>query len=77
MKKLSYKDYTITPAAIHEESIGKYMPAVQIQWRGSDGNDDSYSFTLRERCSTFNEAIAIAVEQAKAWADHWLVYVGS
>jgi hypothetical protein len=53
--KLFYKDYTITPIAIHDESTGKYAPTVQIEWRGADGKDRSYSFTLRERCATFND----------------------
>jgi len=76
MKSLVYKDYTITPGAIHDECTGKYAPTVQIQWRGTDGEDESYSFTLRERCSTLNDAIAVALEQAKTWADRWLVHVG-
>jgi hypothetical protein len=76
MKRLSYKDYTITPSAIHDESTGKYAPTVHIAWRGADGKDDSYSFTLREQCSTFNDAIAVALEQAKTWADRWLVHIG-
>ena len=76
MLKLRYKDYTITPGAIRDESTGKYAPQVHIEWRGADGKNDAYSFTLRERCSTFDDAIAVASEQAKTWADHWLTHVG-
>jgi hypothetical protein len=75
VKSLFYKEYTITPEAVRDESTGGYAPKVHIAWRATDGSDDSYSFTLRERCSTFNDAIAVALEQAKTWADHWLVHV--
>jgi hypothetical protein len=73
MRRLHYKDYTITAGAIRDETTGRYAPKVQIAWRGADGKDDSYSFTLREQCSTFRDAIAVAWEQAKTWADHWLM----
>jgi hypothetical protein len=76
MKKLIYKDYTITPSAIHDERTGKYAPTIHIAWGGPDNKEDSYSFTLRERCSTFDDAIAVALEQAKEWADRWLAHVG-
>jgi hypothetical protein len=76
MRKLRYKDYTITPGAIRDESTGNYAPTVQIEWREGNGNDESYSFTLKERFPTFNDAIAVAFEQARTWADYWLVYVG-
>ena len=76
MNTFCYKDYTITPGAVRDESTGKYAPKVHIAWRGADGNDDWYSFTLKERCATFNDAIAVALEQAKTWADRWLLHVG-
>ena len=65
MDTLVYKDYTITPAAVRDESTGQYAPKVHIAWRGSDGKDDSYSFTLKERCSTFgsNNTIWLKVKR--------------
>ncbi|MGH7930387.1 MAG: hypothetical protein ACREQV_21660 [Candidatus Binatia bacterium] len=76
MDKLSYKEYTITPGAIHDERTGKYAPTVDIAWRGADRKEDSYSFTLKERCPTFNDAIAVALEHAREWAHRWLPHVG-
>jgi hypothetical protein len=72
MGTLFYKDYAITPGALRDESTGKYAPTVHIAWRGADGKRDKHSFTLAERCATFNDANAVAFEQAKAWADRWL-----
>jgi hypothetical protein len=72
MKKSFCKDYTITPGAMQDEDTGKYAPTVRIAWRGADWKEDSYSFTLKERCRTFNDAIALALEQGKEWADRWL-----
>ena len=72
MSTLFYKDYAITPGALLDESTGKYAPTVHLAWREADGKRDSRSFTLADRCSTFNEASAKALEQAKAWADRWL-----
>jgi hypothetical protein len=76
MEKLFYKDYTITPGAIHDEGTGKYAPTVRIEWRGADTQEDSYSITLKERCASFTDALAIAFEQAKHWAERWLIHVG-
>ena len=75
MKTLSYRDYTITPGAIRDERTGKYEPTVHIAWRGADGTEDWVSFTLDERCTTSNDAIAVALEQAKTWADRWIAPV--
>jgi hypothetical protein len=72
MGTLFYKDYALTPGAIRDETTGKYAPTVHIAWRGSDGKRDSRSFTLADRCSTFHDASAVALEQAKTWADRWL-----
>jgi hypothetical protein len=76
MKRLVYRDYTITPGAIYDENTGKYASTVHIAWGGADGTEDWVSFTLDERCTTFSDAIAVALEQAKTWADRWLVHVG-
>jgi hypothetical protein len=76
MNRLIYKDYTITPGAIRHERTGRYEPTVHIAWRGADGKEDWVSFTLDERCPTFNDAIAVALEQAKTWANRWIVHVG-
>jgi hypothetical protein len=76
MKPLRYKDYTITPGAIHDERSGQYAPTVCIAWGGPDPNEQMYSFTLKERRPTFSEALAVALEQAQEWADRWLVHVG-
>lgn len=76
MDTLFYKDYMLTPGAIRDESTGEYAPTVHIAWRGTDGKRDSRSFTLAERCSTFNEASAVALQKAKEWADRWFVHVG-
>jgi hypothetical protein len=76
MKPLRYRDYRITPGAIHDEDTGQYAPTVRIAWGGADPNEECYSFTLKERCPTFSDALAVALEQAKEWADRWLVYVG-
>jgi hypothetical protein len=72
MGTLFYRDYALTPGAIRDETTGKYAPTVHIAWRRIDGKRDSRSFTLTERCETFNEASAVASEQAKAWGDRWL-----
>jgi hypothetical protein len=76
MNRLIYKDYTVTADAVYDESTGTYAPTVHIAWQGADGKDDSYSFTLRERRSTFDDAITVALEEAKTWTDRWLVHVG-
>ena len=72
MGTLFYKNYAITPGALRDETTGKYAPTVHIAWRGADGKRDMNSFTLSQRCSTFHDASAVALEQAKAWADRWL-----
>lgn len=55
-----------------DEISGRYAPTVHIAWHGADGKRDSNSFTLAERCSTINDANAIALEKAKASPDRWL-----
>ena len=76
MSTVFYKDYSITPSAVLDELTGKYAPCVNIAWRESDGEKDAYSFTLSKRYSTFNEAQAVASQEAQAWADRWLIHVG-
>ena len=34
MKRLNYRDYTITPGAIYDESTGKYAPTVISPGKG-------------------------------------------
>jgi hypothetical protein len=76
MDKLFYRDYTITPGAIRDERTGKHLPTIHMAWHEANGKQGSRSFTLEERCPTFNDAIAVAVEQAKAWAERWLTPLG-
>ena len=72
MGTLFYKDYALIPGAVRDETTGKYAPTVHIAWRRTDGKRDSRSFTLVDRCATFNDASAVALEHAKEWADRWL-----
>ncbi len=72
MSMLFYKDYAITSGAIRDEETGRYAPTVHITWRRPDGKRAMHSFTLGERCLTFNDATTVAEQQAKIWADRWL-----
>jgi hypothetical protein len=64
-----YKGYAIIAAAKRDETSGKYKPIIHIAWHATDGRRDTHSFDLPARCFTFEEASALAVQAAKAWAD--------
>jgi hypothetical protein len=76
VKRLHHKDYTVTPGAKYEERTGQYAPTVHIAWPAVNGTHHWISFTSKERCPTFHAAIAVALEEAKKWADRCLVHVG-
>jgi hypothetical protein len=69
MNTLSYKDYAIIAAAKRDETTGTYKPLVHIAWQTLGGRR-KLSFSLPERCATFQEASALALGAAKNWTDN-------
>jgi hypothetical protein len=50
---------------------------VYISWHALDGRRESHSFSLDERCDTFEKASALALKAAKDWVDRHLIPVDS
>ena len=69
MNTLRYKDYAIIAAAKRDLTTGKYKPLVHIAWQTLAGRR-KLSFSLPERCATFQEASALALGAAKKWTDN-------
>jgi hypothetical protein len=69
MSTLRYKNYSIIAAAKRDQETGNFKPLVHISWHSVDGKRQNHSFALPERCATFEQASALAVKAAKAWAD--------
>jgi hypothetical protein len=78
MSTLVYKDHTIIAGAKRDKITGKYKPIVHIAWQGPNGQRGVHSFTLPQRCSTFEQGSVFAYEAAKIWVDrHGLLGEGS
>jgi hypothetical protein len=73
MGTLLYKDHAIIAAGKRDSITGKYKPTVHIAWQTPDGRRETHSFSLPNRCATFDEASSAAVEAAKTWVDRRLI----
>jgi hypothetical protein len=71
-----YKNHVITADANWDKGTEKYASVVRVVWQEIDGKREVHSFTLDEQYPTFDEAYAIAFEEAIAWADRRLIRVG-
>jgi hypothetical protein len=69
MNTFRYKDYAIIAAAKRDEITGKYKPLIHIAWQALGGRR-KFSFSLPERCATFQEASALALDAAKKWTNN-------
>lgn len=77
MSSLLYKGHSIIYSAAFDEFTGKYAPTGQIVWHTVKSKHGTHSFTLSKLFSTANEATAVALEQAIAWADERLGHVAT
>ena len=73
---LAYKDHAIIAAGKRDERSGRYKPVVHITWHALDGRRECHAFSLPDCCETFEEASALALAAAKAWADRPRVHEG-
>ena len=76
MGTMVYKTHVITADANWDKATEQYASVVRIVWQEIDGNRGMHSFTLPKQFATFEEAYAIAFEEAKAWADHRITHLG-
>ena len=76
MGTMCYKTHVITADANWDEVTEKYASVVRIVWQETDGNREVHSFTLPKQFPTFDEAYAIAFEEAKAWTDRRIIHTG-
>jgi len=75
MSSLLYKGHSIIYGAALDEFTGKYIPTGQIVWHTVKRKHGAHSFTLSNLFCTANEAKAVALEQAIAWADERLSHL--
>jgi hypothetical protein len=66
---LIYKNHTVIAGAAPSHTSSTFIPVVYIAWEIKPNERQSHSIVSDARYSTFEQASAAALDEAKAWVD--------